>query len=353
MTFLHASALVGLLRRSDAAPADSGKLTVVETHMSWVFLTGDRAYKLKKPVRLPYLDFSTLEKREVACRSELKLNRRLAPTVYLAVEPLRLTPAGFRLGGAEGRIVDWLVVMRRLDEKKVLEHALASHTVTLATIVKLENTLLAFYRRAPPARLGNVRRMEEWHELLRTNRDVLLHFRLPRTAVLRVDRVQNAFLQKRPDLLLERQRTRQIVDGHGDLRPEHIFVNDTVSLIDCLEFNDRLRTIDPFEEAAFLAIECERHGARWIGEHMLRRLCSSLPQPPRPELISFYMCYRATLRARLAVAHLLEPNPRTPAKWHPLALVYLGIADRHARRLANLLKVRRGPSSHALRGDGR
>ena len=97
-----------------------------ETHMSWVFLAGDKVYKLKKPVRFPYLDFSTLAKREVACRAELRLNRRLAPDVYLDLAPLRMSGCGFSIGGEKGLVVDWLVLMRRLDERSMLEHAIVA-----------------------------------------------------------------------------------------------------------------------------------------------------------------------------------------------------------------------------------
>ncbi len=328
-----------------------GKQTValVETHMSWVFLVGDRAYKLKKSLRLPYLDFSTLEKREAACRAELELNRRLAEAVYLGVEPIRLSTGGLRIGGEEGRIVDWLVVMKRLDDQHALEHALRSHAVVPRTVFRLENTLAAFYRRVRPARLPHYQSLSQWYDSLRTNREILLRFHLPVTAVSRTDRAQRAFLQAFGRLILERHRARQVLDGHGDLRPEHIFTNETVSIIDCLEFNAQLRAVDPFEEAAFLAIECERHGSAWVGEHVIRRLSAKLPRPAPPALITFYKSYRATVRARLSIAHLLEPKPRTPEKWLPPARRYLAIADRHAAHLETMLKRHKDPSGRAHR----
>jgi uncharacterized protein len=94
--------------------------------MSWVFLADDKVYKLKKPVCFPYLDFSTLAKREAACRAELRLNRRLASDVYLDLAPLRMSGCGFSIGGEKGLVVDWLVLMRRLDERSMLEHAIVA-----------------------------------------------------------------------------------------------------------------------------------------------------------------------------------------------------------------------------------
>ncbi len=317
-------------------------VVVLETHMSFVFLAGEKAYKLKKAVRLPYLDFSTLAKREQACRLELSLNRRLAPGIYFAVSPLRAVDGGFAIGGEKGAVVDWLVVMRRLDRDNTLEHALTCGKIDLAWIEKLENFLLEFYRRARPARLAHVRRIEEWRRLLRTNRDVLLRgrFALPVATVLEIDRPQRLFLDRCAHLMAERQRHGRIVNGHGDLRPEHVFVNATISIIDCLEFNAGLRAIDPFEEIACLAVECERHGEDWIGRRLFRHMALNLPAPAFETLAAFYMCYRATLRARLCVAHLLEPHPRTPEKWRPLALVYLAIARKHSAGLSQRVKAR-------------
>ena len=137
------------LSRPEAYSHASGELVRKETHMSWVFLVGDRVYKLKKPVRFPYLDFSTLARREAACRAEFSLNRRLAPDVYIAVIPLITSSLGLLLGG-EGRIVDWLVVMRRLDDRWALEQVVREHRLEASQLNRLISTLVRFYRRARP-----------------------------------------------------------------------------------------------------------------------------------------------------------------------------------------------------------
>ena len=114
---------VAFLSRPDAYPHCVDNVTRRETHMSWVFLAGDRVYKLKKPVRFPYLDFATLERRETACRAEVSLNRRLAPDIYLGTLPLTVTANVLCIGGT-GTVADWLVVMRRLDSRWALDRAL-------------------------------------------------------------------------------------------------------------------------------------------------------------------------------------------------------------------------------------
>jgi aminoglycoside phosphotransferase family enzyme len=334
---------VAFLSRGDAYSHPVDTVTPRETHMSWVFLVGDRVYKLKKPVRFPYLDFSTLARREEACRAELDLNRRLAGDVYLGVAPLTATPRRLSIGG-DGTIVDWLVVMRRLDENRTLERAILDDSLQSWQLDRLAMTLVQFYRGAARIFISPAVHLRDWHHSLSYNRRVLLDPRLgmPAGLVRQIDRVQRRFVSVRSMALAGRVRGRNIVDGHGDLRPEHIWLGDPVRIIDCLEFNPRLRAVDPFDEIAFLSLECERLGAHWAGQYIKRRVARGLRDGLSEELFLFYRCHRATLRARLAIAHLLEANPRTPEKWPRLARTYLQIAAADASRIARFLKIRGG-----------
>jgi len=329
---------VGFLSRTASYGLAAGEVTRRETHMSWVFLVGERAYKLKKPVRFSYLDFSTLAQREAACRAELRLNRALAPDVYLDVVPLIDSGQGLAIGGA-GTAVDWLVLMRRLDERDTLEQRIADGRVELAQLDDLAATLARFYRSATPVFLSAAVQLAEWKRSLDYNRRVLLdpRFDIPAGLVRNIDRVQRRFLAERGELIAGRIRRRRIVEGHGDLRPEHIWLNDSIRIIDRLEFNLRLRVVDPFDEVAFLSLECERLGAPWVGASIERRMKRLLRDGPVEELFTFYRCHRATLRARLAIAHLLEEHPRTPEKWPRLAAAYLKLAAASARKLEAFL----------------
>jgi aminoglycoside phosphotransferase family enzyme len=314
-----------------------------ETHMSWVFLVGNQAFKLKKPVRFPYLDFSTLEQRNAACRAELRLNRRLAPDVYLAVVPLTATAHGLSVDGS-GTVMDWLVVMRRLDERQTLERAIMEDRIELWQLDRLVSTLVQFYRHAARASPSPAIYLRDWYRSLAYNRRVLLDPRLglPSGLVTQIDGVQRRFLASHNEVLAGRIRHRSIVDGHGDLRPEHIWLGDPVKIIDCLEFNPSLRAVDPFDEIAFLSLECERLGAAWAGEYIRRGVTRGLRDGTSEEFFLFYRCHRAMLRARLAIAHLLEPNPRTPEKWPCLSRTYLRLAAADAIRIKrSLQKTRR------------
>jgi aminoglycoside phosphotransferase family enzyme len=332
-------AKVGFLSRPNSYRPVVAEVIRRETHMSWVFLVGDRVYKLKKPVRFPYLDFSTLRRREAACRAEIKLNRALAPDIYLDVLPLIDTGDGLSIGGA-GTVVDWLVLMKRLDERDMLDHVIDEQRLEIPKLDRLVAALAQFYHAAKPVFLSPAVYLTDWKRGLVYNRRILLdpRFGIPAGLVRRIDRAQRVFLERHGDLIGARLRKRRIVEGHGDLRPEHIWLGDKVRIIDCLEFNPRLRVVDPFDEVAFLSLECERLGAIWAGAYIERRMKRMLRDGPVEELFTFYRCHRAMLRARLAIAHLLEEYPRTPEKWPRLAAAYLRLAEKSARKLEAFLR---------------
>jgi aminoglycoside phosphotransferase family enzyme len=333
-------AKVAYLSRPDAYPMPPSSVVVRETHMSWVFLAGDRVYKLKKPVRFPYLDFSTMERREQACRAELRLNRRLAPDIYLGVLPLTDSGRGLAIGG-DGVPVDWLVCMKRLDERFMFERLISDRRVEVSQLDRLVDVLAHFYRVATPVFLSPAVHLADLVRGLAYNRRVLLdpRFTIPAGLVRRIDRAQRRFLERRSGLIADRLRHRRIIDGHGDLRPEHIWLDDQVRIIDCLEFNPRLRVVDPFDEVAYLSMECERLGAAWVSEYLQRRMKHVLRDGPADELFAFYHCHRASLRARLAIAHLYEAHPRTPEKWPRRSAEYLALANMSARKLEGFLRT--------------
>lgn len=329
---------VRFLSRPDSYKPAPNTVIARETHMSWVFMAGDRVYKLKKPVRFPYLDFSTPARRAAACRAEVALNARLAPDVYLGVAQLALTSEGYAIGTG-GPVADWLVVMRRLDETQTLEELLRVRRVSRAQVQRLADNLRRFYSRASRITIHPESYLLSLEQAAALDRQVLLNqaFDLNRGTVEQIFHIRRHFLQQRRKLLAERVHNRFILDAHGDLRPEHIWLNPPFPIIDCLEFNFRLRMLDALDELAFLHLECERLGGRWVGEALRRRLAILLHDDPSSGLFLFYRITRATLRARLAIAHMLDPLPRTPKKWPRLARTYLAIARADATKLKRVL----------------
>jgi len=308
-----------------ARPATHGpevtSVETVETHMSLVFLAGPTVYKLKKPVVYPFLDFSTLAARERACRDELRLNRRLAPDVYLGLSTITREADGRLALDGEGEAVDWLVRMRRLPAGRALDRLIADGAVTTEQVDAIADVLARFYRdaeRGKPTADEYVQQLRNEHTI---SRDVVRAYENGLARPL-LDEVQR-FLDEDHALLRARVAQRRIVDGHGDLRPEHVWLATPPLVIDCLEFNERLRQVDPFDEIAYLGLECARMGAGWIGPRLLQRLSAALDDAVDPRLVRFYARYRACIRARLALAHLAEPSPREPERWQPLARAYL------------------------------
>jgi aminoglycoside phosphotransferase family enzyme len=301
---------------------------LIETHMSYVFLAGAGAYKLKKPVRYPFLDFSTLAARERNCREELRLNRRLAPDVYVDVIPLVRSGSGLALGGA-GKVADWLVEMRRLPRERMLDARIKSRAVSDVEIDAVCGVLAGFYRQATASFLTPEHYVARFLREQALNRDVLtrpgLGLKTERLDAL--DLLDARLASSRPQLAARAQSGR-LVDGHGDLRPEHICLTEPVVIFDCLEFNAELRQVDPFDEVALLGVECAQLGAPQLLRRFTEGLALRLGAAPPWELVWLYAAWRATLRARLSVAHLLEPAPRDPERWAPQANLYLDIAAR-------------------------
>ena len=300
----------------------------VETHMSWVFLAGEHVLKMKKPVRYPFLDFSTLAAREHDCREELRLNARLAPGVYLGLLALQQCDGGYALVPearlpAPGVTVEWLVLMRRLPAPRLLDRLIAAGGVAPADIDALARVLADFYRRVPPAAVSPTDYVARFQREQAVNRELLLRpdFSL-RGAEAALDGLDSA-LQRLAPLLMARAAGGHVVDGHGDLRPEHVCLQQPPVVIDALEFNAALRQVDPYDELGFLGLECEMAGAPWIGPQLLASCAKTLGNAPPAALSQLYTAYRAQLRARLAVAHLLDPQPRAPHRWAPLAQRYL------------------------------
>ncbi len=307
----------------------------IETHMSWVFLAGDHAYKLKKAVHYPFLDFSDVAARRRDCLQELRLNRRLAPTVYLGVVPLSRETDGRLVLGGHGTPVDWLVRMRRLPRARMLDNAMAAGAVPGAELDAVIRVLVDFYRGQPPEPVSpeGYRRTLE-HEV-RVNRQVLLEsqYGLAPGAVQSIVLAQLELLRATPQLFDQRVAARRIVEGHGDLRPGHIFLGPPPQIIDCLEFNRELRIVDPLDELGYLAMECRVRGGDAVGKRVIARYAEISGDPAPPALLGFYQSRRACLRARLALRHISSIEAPTDAAWRDRAQAYLMLAGDYAESL--------------------
>lgn len=321
---------VEFLLRPENYPERPRQVEAKETHMSWVFLTDALAYKLKKPVRYLFLDYSTIEARRINCEAEIRLNRRLAPDVYLETVPLGIDRSGrLCLGG--GRPVDWLVKMRRLGDGGALDRAIRANAVTQTDIHRLGAKLGVFYRHAPRMDISPESYRRRFSDDISFTRRTLLRARyaLSAAAVRDVALALRRYLKEHGERLDQRVVEGRIMEGHGDLRPEHVYLGPDPIITDCLEFNLELRTVDPADELAYLVMECEREGAMLVGPWLLRAYREATGDRPPPDLLAFYKCHRAFLRARIAIAHLDEPSVADPEKWRARTWSYLMLAKRY------------------------
>jgi uncharacterized protein len=326
---------VRFLQRPDSYPERPGTIDAKESHMSWVFLTQRHAYKLKKPVRYSYLDYSTIAARRENCAAEVRLNRRFAPGVYLGIVPLTIDPSGnLRLGGA-GEPCDWLVKMVRLPAERTLEAQIERDEVDEAQLRQAIHVLTRVYRRASPADVTADAYRMRFERDIKENVAELTDpaFELSSDLPQIVAAAQERFLRSKVELLNARIKGGRIVEAHGDLRPEHIYLGDPPLIMDCIEFNREFRLLDPVDELAYLAIECHRLGAPHLGDIVLETYRADTGDRPPDGLIDFYAGARAMLRAKLAIWHLKDEHRPDAQMWRARTMRYLYIAADHAAKL--------------------
>ena len=326
---------VAALSSVDAYPEMPSRVDRVETHKSWVFLTDTRAYKLKKPIRYNAVDLQSLERRRQNCREEVRLNRRLAADVYHGIAPLTADEQQRLAVDGPGEVVDWLVVMRRLPAERMLDDLIRRDALNEADVSAVARLLSNFYRQSPPVGITPLEYRERLRADILVNREEIgrTSYNLPSDTVQRVHGTQLTLLEGQPLLFDTRVGEGRVVEGHGDLRASHVCLEEPPVIFDCLEFDCDLRIVDAADELAFLALECERLGAAWVGPLLFadyERL--TLDHPPR-QLVDFYKTYRACVWARLALWRTHEIEKSGWSKWVSRASEYLHLAEHYSRAL--------------------
>lgn len=289
------------MARPDFYPHRPRRVEVIQTHISYVFLADSEVYKVKKAVRLPFLDFSTLARRHHFCRQEIALNRRLAAEVYVGVVGIAPASSGYQLTTEEDpTVIEYAVHMRRLPEDRILSHLLDRNEVTFEMIDSLVDRLVEFHRNArtddeiiangAPERIRDV--MENSFETVRRFRG--------RTIVAADDealqRFCREFLEQHQVLLRRRQTEHRIRDCHGDLHAEHVCFADPLAIFDCIEFNERFRYCDVASEIAFLSMDLDFHRRSDLSERFVSRYADRAGDPDLSDLVPFYACHRAYVR---------------------------------------------------------
>jgi aminoglycoside phosphotransferase family enzyme/predicted kinase len=269
---------------------------VRETHSAVVILVGDRAYKVKKPVDLGFLDFSTREKRLDVCRREVALNRRLAPDVYLGVSDVT---------DVDHRLMDHLVVMKRMPAERRLSHLVRQGLDLHEEVRQLAHVLASFHShcaRGETISAGGARPAVEqrWENNFAESRTFVGPMLDP-DLVAEVERLALRFLTGRGPLFADRIMRGAIVDGHGDLLAEDIFcLADGPRILDCIEFDDSLRHLDQLDDIACLAMDLEHLGAPGLGRYLIDSYLELGGDNPPSSLVHHYIAYRAFMRAKVS-----------------------------------------------------
>jgi uncharacterized protein len=306
------------------------KVDLLETHISWVFLAGDFAYKIKKPVDLGFVDFSTLERRRFFCEEELRLNRRLAADLYLDVLPITGSPDAPQIGG-EGTPFEFCVRMRRFEQSCLLSRLVAAGKLLPRHIDALARQVSEFHARTPVAdpssRFGTP---EAVAEPIRANFLHLDHFEDVADATI-VERLKSwceAELLARRDVLVERKRLGYVRECHGDMHLGNmILTDDAITIFDCIEFNEGLRWIDVISEIAFCTMDLEDRGRTDLARRFLNGSLEWSGDYAALAVFPLYFTYRALVRAK--VAQLRRAQHDLPA----------GEDDRLKRELHNYLAL--------------
>jgi hypothetical protein len=291
-------------------PDGVARVALMQTHISWVLLAGDFAYKIKKPVKLSFLDFSNLALRQHYCQEELRLNRRFAPDLYLAVVGIYNTPQDPQWQGS-GAPIEYAVKMRRFDESARLDHVCARGELQAKHLSALADAVVTFHQnaaRAPPgARLGSGAHilqpaLDNFTDLLQWLPEVSLQTRL---LALR-SWTQAQFAQLAP-LMQARQQAGWVRECHGDLHLANmVLVGGRVQLFDCIEFNEDLRWMDVASEIAFVYIDLLAHDKPGMANWLLDEVLSRSGDYEAARVLRFYAVYRAMVRAKVAALRRVQ-----------------------------------------------
>ncbi|HXU62589.1 MAG TPA: AAA family ATPase [Polyangia bacterium] len=306
-----------LVRDLSRPAAYGGRVRQVDfraTHASWVFLTETEVFKVKRPVDLGFLDYRTLEDRRRACLAEVRLNRRLAPDVYLGVVPVHRDDGGHTLAG-DGPPVDWAVHMRRLPDGASAAARLAAGTLDAPSLEKVARRLASFLSEAATTpTFGALSTLAANVDENFAQTRPLLGDLVPAPTFAEVEAFQRDMLARHGDRFQARIAANRIREGHGDVRLEHIyFLGDGPPvIIDAIEFNDRFRCGDAAGEIAFLAMELEAARRLDLADGLIARFAEESDDFDLYRVLDFYLSYRAWVRGK--VAAFVATDPATPAE---------------------------------------
>jgi aminoglycoside phosphotransferase family enzyme/predicted kinase len=347
--------LVQHLQQAECFPHATSSFEVFETHISYVILTGEYVYKFKKPVDLGFLDFSTLEKRKYFCEEELRLNRRLAPDMYLAVVSVHGEPEHPRVGG-EGPVLEYAVKMRQFATTDRMDMVTVRGELTPGQIDQLAAVVAAFHKRIPSAESDSSfgtpevirqRIMQNFEQVLQNTDDPEIS-----NFCSQLSDWSEAALKKRQDLIVQRKQDGAVRECHGDMHMANIVMLEGKPVIyDCLEFSEDLRWIDTISEVAFLYMDLDFHHQHKLALRYLNQYLSLSGDYAGLGLLCIYLVYRAMVRAKVNSIGAMQQqaNPDIAADYLATTKSYIALASNYVESFASPVLI----ILHGLSGSGK
>ncbi len=288
--------------RPEVYPKPTTRVEFLQTYISYIFLTDQHVYKVKKPVNFGYLDFSTLRKRHYYLQQELVLNRRLAPEMYLAVLPIAKRHGSLKVGGA-GQIVEYALQMLRLPQHLMMDEIADRQELTPAMLARIVGRLVPFYQEAATGgrinKFGHISVIRFNHEENFKQIEPFVGSLLSSQVFRDMVWYAETFLREQSDLFAERLKSGKIRDCHGDLHMKNICLADGVYIFDCIEFNPRFRYSDVAADIAFLAMDLDFHGYADLSRFFCQSFADQAADSDLLHLLPFYKSYRAVVRGKI------------------------------------------------------
>jgi len=330
--------LVEALLKPKAYPETPQQVEMVQTQMSFVFLTDNYVYKVKKPVNLGYLDYTTLEKRQFYCQREVELNRRLCPDVYLGIVPITRDKGDIFID-SQGEVMEYAVKMRRLPQEAMMDVLLTNNQVSPEMVTSVAQRLAEFHHKAETntniSTFGNLNTIIQNTDENFTQTEKYIGNTIPREKYQRIKGYTDSFTSKNASLFHKRIANGRIRDCHGDLHTAHICFHNGICIYDCIEFNDRFRYCDVASEVAFLAMDLDHYERADLSRSFVNAYVARSQDKELLELLNFYKCYRAYVRGKVESFKLDDPHISDEEKARVLAVAksYFELAESYTWRI--------------------
>ena len=329
--------VVNALMKPEAYDEDADSIELVQTHISFVFLTGNFVYKVKKAVNLGFLDFTSLEKRRFFCEKELELNRRLCKDMYLEVVPINKADV-IKIKG-EGKTVEYAVKMKRMPQEKMMSKLLEEKKVDDSLVDRISEIIAEFHSKAETSKrisdFGSSEIVEtNWRENFEQTEEYVGKTIPAEDFKLIRERVEN-FTKRNVNLFKKRMAEGYVRDCHGDIHSGNIFVTNGIYIFDAIEFNYRFRYSDVAADMAFLAMDLDFRGRHDLSDFFTEKYIEYSGDQELTKLLLFYECYRAYVRGKITSFKLKDPNVRSEEKSmaEKEAKSYFKLAASYAKKL--------------------